>query len=355
MRVAERLLLRRRGDDGRRAARARRRPRRDRRPRDQLDPDRRRHRLRVGRTAPTSRSSAAASTCDGRARDGASSDAAAGQRSPTTSRRTSSPPARRGAARAAPSTATGRSAATPRPAGDHRQGRPLRSVRHRGPRRREAAPPKRSKKAAAKPRTASLFKDMDLDDDRPRRRRSSCSRCRASSAPTRRASRSPRRTAATAPTSSGAPTRARCTTEQQLFDITLDEALAIYAQPKHARPGARQPRSRSSAPTRSSGKPIVVKDGRFGPYVTDGETNATLRKDDDPESITPERGFELLAEKRAKGPRPASGQRRRRPRRRPRSGRPRRQPRRRPDLPAHASSAAYDICRMPLSGLPRSP
>ena len=47
---------------------------------------------------------------------------------------------------------------------------------------------------------------------------------------------------------------------------------------------------------------MVVKDGRFGPYVTDGETNATLRKDDDPESITPERGAELLAEKRAKGP-----------------------------------------------------
>ena len=51
-----------------------------------------------------------------------------------------------------------------------------------------------------------------------------------------------------------------------------------------------------------SGKPIVVKDGRFGAYVTDGETNATLRKDDEPESITPERGAELLAEKRARGP-----------------------------------------------------
>ena len=47
---------------------------------------------------------------------------------------------------------------------------------------------------------------------------------------------------------------------------------------------------------------MVVKDGRFGPYVTDGETNATLRKGDEPESLTPERGAELLAEKRAKGP-----------------------------------------------------
>jgi DNA topoisomerase-1 len=51
-----------------------------------------------------------------------------------------------------------------------------------------------------------------------------------------------------------------------------------------------------------SGKPVVVKDGRFGPYVTDGETNATLRRDDDADTITPERGYELLAEKRAKGP-----------------------------------------------------
>ena len=47
---------------------------------------------------------------------------------------------------------------------------------------------------------------------------------------------------------------------------------------------------------------MVVKDGRFGAYVTDGETNATLRKGDEPESLTPERGAELLAEKRAKGP-----------------------------------------------------
>ena len=52
----------------------------------------------------------------------------------------------------------------------------------------------------------------------------------------------------------------------------------------------------------ATGQKMVVKDGRFGPYVTDGTTNATLRKDDDVETVTPERGFELLAEKRAKGP-----------------------------------------------------
>ena len=90
--------------------------------------------------------------------------------------------------------------------------------------------------------------------------------------------------------------------EQQLFDITLEEALAIYAQPKtRGRAAAAAPLA-ELGPDPVSGKPVVVKDGRFGPYVTDGETNATLRKGDEPETITPERGFELLAEKRAKGP-----------------------------------------------------
>ena len=90
-------------------------------------------------------------------------------------------------------------------------------------------------------------------------------------------------------------------TEQQLFDITLEEALAIYAQPKLRGRAAVAPLKELGADP-VSGKPVVVKEGRFGPYVTDGETNATLRKDDEPGSITPERGAELLAEKRAKGP-----------------------------------------------------
>lgn len=90
-------------------------------------------------------------------------------------------------------------------------------------------------------------------------------------------------------------------TEDQIFDITLDEAITIYAEPKR-RGRAAQPPLKELGADPVSGKPAVVKDGRFGPYVTDGETNATLRKDDDPATITPERGFELLAEKRAKGP-----------------------------------------------------
>lgn len=91
-------------------------------------------------------------------------------------------------------------------------------------------------------------------------------------------------------------------TEQQLFDITLEEALAIYAQPKTRGRGATTVPLKELGNDPVSGKPMVVKDGRFGAYVTDGETNATLRKDDEPESLTPERGAELLAEKRAKGP-----------------------------------------------------
>ncbi|WP_155060083.1 type I DNA topoisomerase [Streptomyces blattellae] len=90
--------------------------------------------------------------------------------------------------------------------------------------------------------------------------------------------------------------------EEQLFTITLEEALAIYSQPKQRGRAAAKPPLKELGEDPVSGKPVVVKDGRFGPYVTDGETNATLRSGDSVEEITPERGFELLAEKRAKGP-----------------------------------------------------
>ncbi|MGZ8744265.1 MAG: type I DNA topoisomerase [Nocardioides sp.] len=92
--------------------------------------------------------------------------------------------------------------------------------------------------------------------------------------------------------------------EQQLFDITLEEALAIYAQPKTRGGRAAAAPLRELGQDPASQRPVVVKEGRFGPYVTDGETNATLRKDDDPASITPDRAFELLADKRARGPAP---------------------------------------------------
>lgn len=92
-------------------------------------------------------------------------------------------------------------------------------------------------------------------------------------------------------------------TEEQMFDITLDEALKIYAEPKRrGRQAAAAPPLRELGADPVSGKPMVIKDGRFGPYVTDGETNASLRKGDDVASVTDERAAELLADRRARGP-----------------------------------------------------
>ncbi|HEX6444923.1 MAG TPA: type I DNA topoisomerase [Streptosporangiales bacterium] len=92
--------------------------------------------------------------------------------------------------------------------------------------------------------------------------------------------------------------------EEQLFTVTLDQALALFAQPK------RRGRRTAATPLRELGtdpateKPVVIKDGRFGPYITDGETNVTVPRGDDPAQITAERAYDLLAEKRAKGPAP---------------------------------------------------
>ncbi|HZC09718.1 MAG TPA: type I DNA topoisomerase, partial [Mycobacterium sp.] len=92
-------------------------------------------------------------------------------------------------------------------------------------------------------------------------------------------------------------------TEDQIFEITLEEALKIYAEPKRrGRQGVAAPPLRELGNDPASGKPMVIKDGRFGPYVTDGETNASLRKGDDVLSITDERAAELLADRRARGP-----------------------------------------------------
>nr|WP_086006080.1 type I DNA topoisomerase [Mycolicibacterium vaccae] len=92
-------------------------------------------------------------------------------------------------------------------------------------------------------------------------------------------------------------------TEDQIFSITLDEALKIYAEPKRrGRQGAATPPLRELGVDPVSEKPMVIKDGRFGPYVTDGETNASLRKGDDVMTITDARASELLADRRARGP-----------------------------------------------------
>jgi DNA topoisomerase-1 len=92
--------------------------------------------------------------------------------------------------------------------------------------------------------------------------------------------------------------------EEQLFTVSLEEALALLAQPRRRRgqqaASAKPKRELGTDPV--GGKEIVLKEGRFGPYVTDGETNASLRRGDDPETIALERALELLAERRAKGP-----------------------------------------------------
>ncbi|MGZ6744782.1 MAG: type I DNA topoisomerase [Nocardioides sp.] len=90
--------------------------------------------------------------------------------------------------------------------------------------------------------------------------------------------------------------------EDQLLSITMDEAMRIYAQPKQRGRAAAAPPLKELGNDPVSGQPVVVKAGRFGEYVTDGEYNATLRKDDSVEEITLERAAELLAERRAKGP-----------------------------------------------------
>ena len=91
-------------------------------------------------------------------------------------------------------------------------------------------------------------------------------------------------------------------TEEQLLAVTLDEALTLFAQPKTRRGRAAATPLRELGEDPDSAAPIVVRSGRFGPYVTDGTTNASLRKGDEPETITLERATELLADRRAAGP-----------------------------------------------------
>ena len=101
--------------------------------------------------------------------------------------------------------------------------------------------------------------------------------------------------------------------EDQLFTITpgRGQGDCSPAQGPRPRPGRRAAAARARRGP-GIGRPIVIKDGRFGPYVTDGETNASLRKGDDVDSVTLQRAVELLAERRAAGPGQAPPPRRRR-------------------------------------------
>jgi DNA topoisomerase-1 len=90
--------------------------------------------------------------------------------------------------------------------------------------------------------------------------------------------------------------------DDQLFTVTLAEAKELFDQPKARGRRAAAPPLRELGEDPSSSRPIVIKEGRYGPYVTDGETNASLRRGDDVDSITVQRAIEMLAERRAAGP-----------------------------------------------------
>ncbi|WP_425297165.1 type I DNA topoisomerase [Nocardia brasiliensis] len=163
---------------------------------------------------------------------------------------------------------------------------------------------KTAKKAAApKPRTGSLFKSMDLATVTLDDALKLLSLPRVVGADPATGDEITAQNGRYGPYLKKGTDSRSLTSEDQIFDVTLEEALKIYSEPKR-----RGRQASAAAPLRelgndsASGKPMVIKDGRFGPYVTDGETNATLRKGDEIESITPERAMELLADRRARGP-----------------------------------------------------
>ena len=90
--------------------------------------------------------------------------------------------------------------------------------------------------------------------------------------------------------------------EEAIFETTLDDAIKIYAEPKQWGKRAAKPPLKEFGEDPVSGRPIVAKDGRFGEYVTDGETNATIPRGVNVEELSTEQAIELLAERRARGP-----------------------------------------------------
>ncbi|WP_076465866.1 type I DNA topoisomerase [Actinomyces mediterranea] len=168
----------------------------------------------------------------------------------------------------------------------------------------EQETPKGRKAAKSKPRTASLFASMDLatvDLDQALKLLSLPREVGADPADGTIITAQNGRYGPYLKKGSDSRTLA---SEDQLFTITLEEALAIYAQPKTRGRGAAKPPLREFGEDPVSGKKVTVKDGRFGPYITDGETNVTVPRAETVEDLTQERAFELLADKRAKGPAP---------------------------------------------------
>ncbi|MEV0352068.1 type I DNA topoisomerase [Nonomuraea sp. NPDC050680] len=169
----------------------------------------------------------------------------------------------------------------------------------------EETPKRRTKKAdAAKPRTSSLFKSMSLDtvtlEDA----------LKLLSIPRVVGELEGEEVVAYngkfGPYLKKASETRSLTAEEELFTVTIEQAKELFSQPKPRGRGraAAAPPLRELGEDPNSKKPVVVKEGRFGPYVTDGETNASLRKGDTVEEITIERAAELLAERRERAPAP---------------------------------------------------
>ncbi|MBQ3358753.1 MAG: class I tRNA ligase family protein [Microbacterium sp.] len=172
------------------------------------------------------------------------------------------------------------------------------------------APKKRGakKEAAPKPRTASLFKSMSVDAIDLDTALQLLTLPRVVGVDPESGDEITAQNGRFGPyLKKGADSRS-LESESQIFDVTLEQALEIYKQPKY---GARRASSAlaefDADPV--SGKPIRIRDGRFGAYVTDGETNVTIPRGQKPEDITFEIAVQMLADKRAKGPAPKRGSR----------------------------------------------
>ncbi|NLE96761.1 MAG: type I DNA topoisomerase [Propionibacterium sp.] len=154
---------------------------------------------------------------------------------------------------------------------------------------------------SAKPRTASLFKSMSLDtiDLETALRLLSLPRVVGVSDDVEITAQNGRY----GPYLKKGTDSRSLTDEEELFSITLEQAEEIYSKPKQRGRAAAAPLLEFGEDP-NNGKPVVLKKGRYGPYITDGETNVTVPRGEDPTSITKTRAFELLAEKRAKGPAP---------------------------------------------------
>ncbi|SDK46035.1 DNA topoisomerase I [Cryobacterium psychrotolerans] len=163
--------------------------------------------------------------------------------------------------------------------------------------------PARKKVAAVKPRTASLFKSMDIANvdletalrllDLPRV---------VGIDPESGAEITAQNGRFGAYLKKGVDTRSLPGGEDQIFEIDLAGALELYAQPKYGERRASSALKEFETPDPDSGKAIKIKDGRFGAYVTDGTTNATIPKSETVEDVDFDRAVQLLADKRAKGP-----------------------------------------------------